>query len=318
MRCLLIGNYGVGNMGDEALREYFLGAFPDIEWIVLSAHPTGSEIPRLPLGIRSFFSFKWISTLSTFRQVDAVVFGGGSLWTDVESVFACYLWSLHALTAFVFHKPVFLASQGIGPFKTRVGEWLARWVIRHAAFVSVRDEESMKRIEEWGLNRKIVQTFDPVFSLMYKHKMNHHVKNVCTIIPRANSSEALMDKALSVLRMHPYIHTVQILLMQPDDPMEKGIATRLERELGLPARIVSVRTLHDLLKGVAGSTMVVSERFHGALAALACGIDLDIVSQGKGDKLAVLRDKIAAGFNADIALDLIHDGENALHRVLAV
>lgn len=318
MRCLLIGNYGVGNMGDEALREYFLGAFPDIQWIVLSANPTGSEKHRLPLGIRSFFSFRWISTLSAFRQVDAVVFGGGSLWTDVESVYACFLWSLHACVACMFRKPVFLASQGIGPFKTRAGERLARWVVRNAAFVSVRDEESMKRIEGWGLNRKIVQTFDPVFSLMFKQKMNHHVKNVCTIIPRANSSEVLMNKALSVLRMHPYIHTVLILLMQPDDPMEKGMATRLERELGLPARIVPVRTLSDLMKGVAGSTMVVSERFHGALATLACGVDLDIVSQGKGDKLGTLRDKIAAGFDEAAALGLIYDGEQELRRALTV
>lgn len=303
-------------MGDEALREYFLGVFPQIEWIVLSSHPTGTEVHRLPLGIRSFLSWKWTKTLKALRQTDAVVFGGGSLWTDVESVFACFLWSLHAGMAFLYGKPVLLASQGIGPFKTKIGERLTRWVIRHASFISVRDEESMKRVQAWGLNRKIVQTFDPVFSLMDKQKMNLHVKNVCTVIPRANSSEALMQKALSVLRIHPYIHTVQVLLMQPDDPGERGMATRLERELGLPATIVPVRTLQDLMKGVAGSTMVVSERFHGALAALACGIELDIVSQRVGDKLATLRQKIGAGFKPEDALRLIREGERELQACL--
>ena len=31
MRLLLVGNYGVGNLGDEALREYFLKRFPEVQ-----------------------------------------------------------------------------------------------------------------------------------------------------------------------------------------------------------------------------------------------------------------------------------------------
>lgn len=304
------------NLGDEALRDYFLETFPDIKWTVLSANPAVGEMARLPLGIRSFFRFSWLRTLGAYRQADAVVFGGGSLWTDVESVFACTLWTLHVLMAFIFRKPVYLAFQGIGPFKSQIGERMARWSVRHAIFVSVRDEESMKRVQAWGLNRNIVQTFDPVFSLMSKQKMNRHIKNVCTIIPRANSSDALMNAAISLLRFHPYIHRVQVLLMQPDDADEQAIAVRLQRELGLPADIVATRTLHDLMKGVAGSTMVLSQRFHGALAALACGIELDIVVQGKGDKLAALRDKIAVGFDAGAALVLIAHGEKELRAAL--
>lgn len=288
MNCLLIGNYGVNNLGDEALRDYFLETFPAIEWIVLSAHPDKEELPRLPSGIRSFFCFNWLRTLKAYRQADAVVFGGGSLWTDVESVYACYLWSLHVFIARIFHKPVLLAFQGIGPFRTRLGESLARWSVRKAGFLSVRDEASMKRVSSWGLSIKVIQTFDPVFSSMEKQKMNHHVKNVCTIIPRTNSSDALMNAAISVLRIHPYIHHVQILLMQPDNAGEQAIAVRLQRELGLPATIIPVRTLRDLMKGVGGSTMVVSQRFHGALAALASGITQTIVQQEVGDKLSQL------------------------------
>lgn len=317
MRCLLIGNYGVGNMGDEALKDYFLDAFPEVRWTVVSAHPEETGVPRLPLGFRSLLRFRWMRTIRAFRSADAVVFGGGSLWTDVESVYACYLWSFHVLCAVLCRTPVFLAFQGIGPFRSRTGERLARWAVRRSVFLSVRDEASMGRVQSWGLNRKIIQSFDPVFSIMDKQKMNRHIKNVCTVIPRLNSSDAFMAKAISLLRIHPYIHHVQILLLQPDDAGELGIARRLERELGLPATIVPVRTLQDLLQGVAGSTMVLSERFHGALAALACGIELDIIAQGAGDKLSTLRDRIAAGFTAEDARSLIHDGETALREALA-
>lgn len=316
MRCLLIGNYGVDNLGDEALRQYFLDAFPDIEWFVVSAQPSASEYARLPLGVRSFLGSKWGRTLKAYCEADAVVFGGGSLWTDVESVFACVLWSLHARVARLFGKPYFLAFQGIGPFNTRIGERLARRAVEHAAFVSVRDEASAARLAAWGMDTKFVQTFDPIFSALQKQKNNTNEKNVCTIIPRGNSSEHLMQKALSYLRMHPYIHRLDIVLMQPEHPGEQAMATRLERELGLPATIIPARTLFDLMKGVGASVMVISERFHGALAAIAAGIEVQIVSQGHGDKLAELSRLIDRGFSAEDAHALIATGEAALRNAL--
>ena len=164
MRALLIGNYGVGNWGDDALRDYFLTAFPEIEWTVVSASarpPVRPErtipiVPRLPLGFRSLFR-PWWRTLRAIARTDAVVFGGGSLFTDSESLFACFLWGMHACVARFFHRPVFLASQGIGPFRTRLGEGIARSVALRSAFLSVRDTASMARVETWGLNKKCIQ-----------------------------------------------------------------------------------------------------------------------------------------------------------------
>jgi polysaccharide pyruvyl transferase CsaB len=316
MNCLLIGNYGVANLGDEALRQYFLDTFPEVEWLVVSAHPSANEYARLPFGIRSLFRSNWLRTLAAYRQVDAVVFGGGSLWTDVESVKACFLWSLHACAARLYGKKIILAFQGVGPFRTRVGERLARAVVRRAAFISVRDRASAERLKKWGMDTKFVQTFDPIFSAMEKQKMNSTAKNVCSIIPRGNSSEKLMETALSYLRMTPHIHHLNILLMQPDHPGEQAMAVRLERELGLPASIIAVRTLSDLMKGVGDGIMVISERFHGALAALAAGVEVQIVSQGSGDKLAELSDLVDHGFNAETADELIAAGEAALRTAL--
>jgi len=74
MRLLLVGNYGVGNLGDEALKEYFLTRFPEIDWIVVSANPRTGEVARLPMGIRSFFWLRWMATLRAYREADGVVF----------------------------------------------------------------------------------------------------------------------------------------------------------------------------------------------------------------------------------------------------
>ncbi len=318
MKCVLIGNYGVDNLGDEALRDYFLDAFPEVTWTVLSASPKAQhELPRLPFGLHSLRQGGWRKTITAYRGCDAVVFGGGSLFTDVESVKACFLWAWHAGLAFFLRKPVFLAFQGMGPYKTKVGERLARFVARHARYISVRDTASYERVASWGLSTEIIQTFDPVFSVMEKQKVVHGTKNVCTLIPRANSSDAFMQSAISLLRMRPYIHHLQILLMQPDDAGEQAIANRLQRELGLPATIIPARTLRELLKGVGTSAIVLSQRFHGALAALASGIEIDIVPQGKGDKMYELQQLINSGkANVPQLCSMVEHGRLSLSSAL--
>jgi len=155
MRYLLIGNYGVGNIGDEALREYFFHSYSDVDWTVVSAHPRRGEVPRFPLGVRSLLR-PWWRTFHALHGSDGVVFGGGTLFTDVESVYACVLWWWHAFIARLFGKQVHLAFQGIGPFRTSLGERLARSVVASAATVSVRDLHSFERVKHWRMNKKII------------------------------------------------------------------------------------------------------------------------------------------------------------------
>jgi polysaccharide pyruvyl transferase WcaK-like protein len=146
MSYLLVGNYGVGNAGDEILRSYFLDRFPECQFLVLSASPREGELSRFPAGIRSFLSCRWLRTMRALWQSHGLVFGGGSLLTDVESPHACFVWWIHALFAWALRKPYYLAFQGIGPFRTRLGEALARFVVQRATFISVRDTQSLFRL----------------------------------------------------------------------------------------------------------------------------------------------------------------------------
>ncbi len=315
--CILIGNYGVANLGDEALREYFLHALPEIEWTVLSARPSRiHELHRLPGGIRSFLTTPWWKTVQAIRQSDAVVFGGGSLFTDVESVYACVLWWLHAAAARLCGVPVHLAFQGIGPFKSRIGERLARWVVEHAASVSVRDRASFERVQTWSLSQKIIQTFDPVFYFMQKQKIDSDIKNVFTVIPRHNSGAMLQETIRKSISQQGSPVSIRLVLMQPDDASEKEWADRFITTIGLPVERVPALTLNNLMEAVAGSRLVITERFHGALAALASDVPVEIVSQGKGDKLDELRGSIERGFDATTANRMITDAEAALRTAL--
>lgn len=281
---LLVGNYGLGNAGDEALREYFLERFPEVEWSVLSAHPSSSNIPFLPSGLRSFFSFRWLRTLRILRQADGMVFGGGSLFTDAESVRACWIWFCHAWIALLFRKPVLLAFQGIGPFRTRRGAWFAHVVCLRAAFISVRDSASFARVKAWKKNTEIVQSFDPSLLLLEENKTQSRVQKLFIYIPRFSTGE--MDRkvvmnALKILQKKG--NDVLVLSLQSGDPRERRQCELLEQELG--GKVIAISSLSRALPLLSAGSRIITQRYHGAILAVAAGISFVALPQQQGDKL---------------------------------
>ena len=320
MRALLIGNYGVGNFGDEALREYFLSAFPDVEWIVVSHSPFSilhsPFTPRLPFGFRSAFT-PWWRTLRAMQRCDAVVFGGGSLFTDVESTQACVLWWWHAFVARICGKPVILAFQGVGPFRTRVGEWCARWVVTRAVHISVRDEKSFERVQKW--REDVVLSFDPVFSLLTQATSYHSsprlrpasklqtANSSLVLIPRDNSTPHFFARAEKLWKSGKF-PSVQILSFKPGErfPLTTG-----EGEGIGGARVTGIASIEDLCHALSGASFILTQRYHGAVAALALGIPFETVAQGEGDKHATIPQ------SKEGLLERVSSGERSLREIFS-
>ena len=293
-RYLLVGNYGVGNVGDEALKEYFLQCFPEVEWIVVSAHPGLGEVPRLPCGFRSLFT-PWWRSFRAYWQCDGVVFGGGSLFTDAESTVAPLLWWWHAVLAMLFRQPVFLAFQGIGPFRTKRGEWWTRWVARRVVFLSVRDIHSCARVERWQLNKKCILSFDPVFSLIISKNTlirsssaaipsDADRSKILLIIPRRNSSQEFRDRS-----------------------------EEMRREGFRGVRVQEPRSLVELSAAVSSASFLLTQRYHAGIVALALGVPFDAVPQVPGDKLDALNKE-----DRDLShlRERVRVGEEALREAL--
>lgn len=313
MRCLLIGNYGAANFGDEALKEWMLRHFPEVTWQVISAAPSRTELPRLPGGLRSLLSFSWIQTIKAFASTDGVVFGGGTLFTDIESVRACFLWWLHAKAAYVFRKPVYFAFQGIGPFHTRIGRWFARSAFRNAAFISVRDEQSLGRMQMIVPGKKIVQSFDPILTDFYRQS-DDRSQNILTLIPRHNSGQAFKSFAAREWGTGMFASVV-IASLQPGDPAERDFCRSLEQAYP-SARVIPVRTAQDLRQAVASSRCIVTARFHGAIAALGMAKNVVLSPQAKGDKIDALQPFVDDPARVKTLLDLVKIGEESLRESL--
>ncbi|MDD5751795.1 MAG: polysaccharide pyruvyl transferase family protein [Candidatus Peribacteraceae bacterium] len=307
---LLVGNYGVGNLGDEALKDYFLRAFPDVRWRVVSAHPAQGELPRLPAGFRSLFT-PWWRTLAALYSAQGMVFGGGTLFTDIESVRACFLWWVHACAACLFRKPVVLAFQGVGPFRTKIGEWLARRVCRRAAFISVRDEASRMRLESWKLNKNVIQSFDPVVLLLQSAQRLESAQNVFVIIPRNTADVSFLDRATRETEKRAP-HDIVVLSLKPGDRTEQTWMRRIVSVLGGRARVVAARSLTDVVREVSRASFVLSQRYHGALIARVLDREVEVIPQGAGDKLEAL----PSAADMPSCISLAREGEARLRSFL--
>lgn len=318
MAYLLVGNYGVGNLGDEALREYFLRRFSEVEWHVVSAHPRQGELPRFPGGVRSLLSFRWLRTFRALRESRGIVLGGGSLFTDAESVRACVLWWMHVFFARILRKRIILAFQGIGPFETEVGEWFARSAIRSAHFVSVRDPQSYERARGWRGCVEPVETFDPVLLLVEEQKIALNAQGVLVIVPRGNSDEAL-QKRLNQLLQSGRFEEMRILSLNPDAPGEQQYCKFLQGLARIPSTVVPVRSLRCLASEMARGSFVLTQRYHGAVVALALGLEIEAIPQVGGDKLDVVRELTQGSpthGRKERLRQLVERGESALREIL--
>lgn len=278
---------------------------------VVSSTQGVDTLPRLPFGFRSFLR-PWWKTVWAIAKSRGLIFGGGTLFTDTESISACMMWWMYVATARLFSRPVFLAFQGVGPFRTRLGEWIARSVFSSAKFISVRDEQSLARVRLWHPSTAPVLTFDPAFVRFQQAEQRGLGKRVLALIPRHNSGEAFMRACQEVMTAGSW-DTLRIILMDPN-PTEFSIAESIRALPHLSsAEVVPAHSVTAFLASVSDATFIVAERFHGLLGATALHIPFRLVSTHQGDKFSTLA-RFSSGVPADTEdlVTLVKRGESAL------
>ncbi|HTG34662.1 MAG TPA: polysaccharide pyruvyl transferase family protein [Thermoanaerobaculia bacterium] len=179
-RVLVIGYYGDGNTGDEAVLTTMMRGLregrPDLRFIVpaYSADPAGL---RASHGVESF-PFRDIGRmLDAVDAADLVILGGGGLLHDYvdprpETMFTAghfglsYYCGIPWLAARL-GKPVLLYAVGVGPLLYPAGRELTRDVALAAGGITVRDAASAEILRELaGADLEVEVTADPVWRLI--------------------------------------------------------------------------------------------------------------------------------------------------------
>jgi glycosyltransferase involved in cell wall biosynthesis len=164
---LMSGYFGFDNSGDDAILtaivKDILDFRPDARVKVLSKDPNKTE--NL-CNVSAANRFKIRDVMRSLKSTDILVSGGGSLLQDVTSTRSLLYYLALMKLAFFYKKPVMVYANGIGPVNKPFNRRLVKRVLNKVDFITLRDEDSRKCLEEMGVKNKNIQvTADPVFTL---------------------------------------------------------------------------------------------------------------------------------------------------------
>ena len=170
----------------------------------------------------------------------------------------------------------------------------------------------MKRLSAFALSHSPVLSFDPAFALFAKHPRKELGRKL-VLIPRTNSGSTFFGEVAK--KMTEGFTDVRVLLMQPE-AAERRVGERLCRLCGAKTTVVELASVQQFLDEVSAASEVLSQRYHGALAAFAMGITAMAVPQETGDKMDSLNGLMRKASARDELLQSVKRGADGLRQAI--
>lgn len=198
-KVIIRGYYGRDNLGDELMKDIFIRyiSSPDIKLYIMNSSPenlkkqygidTPTELVSGSIPSLSNFIKRFITILKT----DLYIYGGGTILTDKHSYFHLLENNIYFFARKILRKKSLLISVGSTEFKTKIGKFLCRKLIRNSTFSYIRDKDSYNRLKVISRNsNKLILSSDMV--LLYRD----FIKN----------NEKLQDANMIGLSLMPYYY----------------------------------------------------------------------------------------------------------------
>lgn len=300
-RVLLLGYFGAGNFGDDALLAGWLlrrRAWLEQRDLQVDITIAGEEDP-LGAFSESEQVRPLVAALIPRRQVlrlkcadyAALIAPGGSLLQDATSL-RSLLYYLAVIRRFLRARvPVYLLNQGIGPLSSLVADWLTPRYLRQVRMLSLRDEDS----HTWCQHNRLLQglpelhlacdpMLDPPFAPLAEAAEAPELSEpYALLIPKRTDDlphpgdattepEALAKLVETVARLTG-LRTVLLSLHSGQDAQFCG---QLAEQLGgadvIDAAGHGARRGNAVLAVIGGAQLVISYRLHGVVTAAARGL----------------------------------------------
>ncbi len=331
MKIFLIGWFGAGNMGDEAILrselEMLSTSLPRAEFSILSFDPERTRkltahLPQVKHIVRMgakrdlYRSDVW-GLLKTFRAVNVVIIGGGGLFQDLYNHYPIPFFTLMALWARLNRKQLFLYCLGIGPLRTWIGKRLCAFAARLPHMLSVRDPDSYDMLRALGVTRDIVCAADPVLlltssktgtveRLIRTHALDapgpHIVVCIHELLPWDENDKRILAHTLdSVVRdVHAQIrflplgsYTNQWTQVETPDSVDLQASQQIAGLMSERASLITDDLLpQECLAVIERADLVLSMRFHGLVMGLAAGVPVIALTYPQEIKLRNLMRRI--------------------------
>jgi polysaccharide pyruvyl transferase CsaB len=269
-RVLLIGFYGCGNLGDDAILYALLSqAEGKNHHITVSLGKEPLHGFTLPHGVKAVYR-KGIFLLTAIFCSHYVVFGGGSLLQNrTGQASLCYYLALILLSK-MLRKQVYFVSSGIGPIRKRGWRWICGKILALCNGVTMRDYRAIAFAESLGV-KEVEYAPDPVYFLSPKALPASFFlpKRYILVIPRKRTGISVSLFAEEILRQTKR-HKAQPLIADffPKEDCEyTALLISHLSALGLTPMLVPPLSPCEMLSVVQNAEKVFTMRYHGAVFA---------------------------------------------------
>jgi len=293
---LVIGWYGEGNIGDEAILQSIKDDLQKNFSVNVRALSTRVEytkrmqgveaIPHMPLSMKSFvinlFNFrKFKPGIDAIKESDVILLGGGGFLSD-WSYFNPFNWLKYIVIAKKYNKKTMLYAIGAGPFRTKFGKFCVRYVVNnYIDSITVRDSESRDWLVKAGVIKNIVISGDPVIGLQYnKPELNLGNKEKKRLVfvlnpylqeknpKKYKNLENSLVEYLGNFKGRHY----ELVFLPFENSKDYEFNKKLIKDSGVEAKLINLELDPNTTMNILSEAdVVISLRLHGNIMAAACG-----------------------------------------------
>ena len=263
---LVSGYIGFDNFGDEAIASVLVSNLKkqNAEKITLL-----SSNPQKTAKLYDVNSEYFLKFFKPILETDVLISGGGSLLQDVTSLKSLIYYLTVIVIALVFNKKVIIFAQGFTPFRTKIGKFLTRFVLKYCEKIYVRDEKSLELLKSMNINSELVS--DPVFGI--ENFSNEHKGIGVQLRSFPSLTEDFLNNLADSIAEKFKDEEIKLLSLQDslDFSVLESFSKKLEQR-GVKSKIYKNEPILDTINLISGLEYLIGMRFHANLIAAKAGV----------------------------------------------
>lgn len=272
----LVGYYGFDNLGDDLLLLSSLLLIKEVGFSGTVFVPTLSGLEKFPQRflvnpkiepVRRYDPFKISSAIN---HSNLTIFGGGNLFQDKTSLrsFLYYYWV--ARETIRKKKNFLMLSQGFGPITRNANDKRLKKILGSAKTSGMmRDSYSHSYFSGLSDNAYLGTDYGPYY-LVKEELLQRNVekkKGLAVVVPKNGIGS---QKLIDVLKSRGFTSICSIGFNNHYDETKRLELEKCARKNGFNI-ITPPNSLGDIVKLFASAEMILSERLHGVILAIALG-----------------------------------------------
>lgn len=264
---VISGYIGFDNFGDEAIASILINHLKNnnAEKItVLSLNPVKTSEQY---GVNSC---KFLHFVKPIMEADVLISGGGSLLQDITSLKSLLYYLSVIMTAIVLNKKVFIFAQGFSPFRTKIGEFLTKFVLKFCDKITVRDIQSQTYLNSIGIASELVS--DPVFGMDIPKNTAHKGVGI-QLRNFSGMNENFMINLADIIVEN--FKNEEIKLFSLHDTLDLTIIEKfagLLSKRGCKVRIHKSLSVAEAIQELSKLEFLIGMRFHACLVCTKAGV----------------------------------------------